>query len=162
MGKNCADRRCISEWDSFIATQAYSTLCKSKTMKRWNQEADKKHWQMKRVILSDINMALNHITGGLEYKHTYTPLSLSLLFSCVSSSTPPFTLPCLTWPLSALFSILLYNPSRSCSLAAIQSLQCFPEDLTLWCYCARAMILTLPRTHENYHSPRWCCQTYRH
>lgn len=138
MGKNCADRRCISEWDSFIATQAYSTLCKSKTMKEVKSGERQKHWQMRRMILSDISLPLNHITEGLEYKHTYAVRSLAV--TALSSFSPLFHLPLYSVSLASLGLSLLFSP-LSCLSHCHPLIQCFPGDLTLWCYCVRKMIL---------------------
>lgn len=160
MGKNCADRRRSSEWDSFIATQAYSALCKSKTMKEVKSGERQKHWQMRRMILSDINMRLNHITEGLEYKHTYAVSSLAA--AALSTSLSPlfylptlFSLPIAWLGPSLLFSSILQPCSSLACLAAIQSHSAFQR---IWhsevIVCERwfSSPLTLS-AHANYHSP---------
>ncbi len=172
MGKNWADRLCSSEWDSVIATQAYSALCKSQTMKEVKSGKRQKHWQMRRMIPSDINMPQNHITEGLEYKHTYTVSSsaasaLFLFFTPLFHLPTLFSLPGPTWPL-LLFSSILLQPCASLAfLAAIQSYSAFQR---IWhsevIVCERwfSSPLTLLSSHANRGSVplRWCCQTHCH
>lgn len=165
MGRNCADRRCSSEWDSFIATQAYSTLCKSKTMKEVKSGERQKHWQMRRMILSDINMPLNHVTEGLEYKHTYAVRSLAATASSFSflfhlqSPSPDLASLC-TFPLS-FSSLVPHLPTLLPSNHTVLSrgfdtlrLLCAKDDSHPPSLCGALMQTTIP--------PRWCCQTYRH
>ena len=130
MGENCADRRCIREWDSFTAPQPYSTLCKSKTMKEMKSGGRQKHWQMKRLIPGDINMALNHITEGWEPKHTYAFITIT---ACSSFPRPPH-LPAL--------SIHSPEPPLASQLFSFSPASCLSsQDLTLWRYCERKTIL---------------------
>lgn len=170
MGKNCADRRRSSEWDSFIATQAYSALCKSKTMKEVKSGERQKHWQMRRMILSDINMRLNHITEGLEYKHTYAVSSLAA--AAISTFLSPlfylptlFSLPIAWLGPSLLFSsilslvalLLVLPPFNHTVLSRgfdTLRLLCAKDDSHLRSLCWALMQTTIP--------PQWCCQTYRH
>lgn len=159
MGKNCADRRCSREWDSFIATQAYSTLCKSKTMKEVKSGERQIRWQMRRMILSDINMPLNHITEGLEYKHTYAVRSLAVnaLFFFIFH---PYSVSLAWLGLSLLFSSFLAQPFLSQSYSAFQRIWhskvivCEKDDSHLRSLCWALMQTTIP--------PRWCCQTHQH
>lgn len=173
MGKNCADRRCISECNSFTATQAYSTLCKSKTMKEVKSGERQKHWQMRRMILGDINMPLNHITEGLEYKHTFAVRFFAVTaLSSVSSSSPLYSASPAWLGLSLLFPSIPIWPcaslAPSVSLVSLPSnravlsrgfdtlmLLCAKDDSHLCSRCWGLMQTTVP--------PRWWCrQTYRH
>lgn len=74
------------EWESFIATQAYSAICKSQPMKEVKSGKRQKHWQMRRTTLSHINMPYNHVTEVLGYKHTYLVRSLTVLFFILHTS----------------------------------------------------------------------------
>lgn len=86
--KSCLQFMCVklpsvSKWGGIALTDSVAVngphlllhrrtvhYANQKLWRRWNQERQKR-WQMRRMILCDINMLLNHITGGLEYKHTY-------------------------------------------------------------------------------------------
>lgn len=160
MGKNCTDRRCGIEWDSFIATQAYSALCKSKTMKEVKSGGRQKHWQMRRMILSDINMPLNHITEGLEYKHTCVVSSLAATGLFFSSFVLIFHLCSASqaWlVLSLLPSSIFLQPCASLAcLAVIQSYSAFPrisQSEVIVCEGWFSSPLTLLSSHANCHFP---------
>lgn len=163
MGKNCADRRCSSEWDSFIATQAYSALCKSKTMKEVKSGERQKRWQMRRMILGDINMPLNHITEGLSYKRTYTSLACNALFSSSSVSSSliqPYVVSLCCFLFSSPALCLLLPPSRFLAHTVLSwgfdtpRLLCAKDDSHLRSLCWALMQTTVP--------PCCCCQTYQH
>lgn len=122
MGKNHADRRCGSVWDSFIATQALQCIMQIKNYKGGEISKKKKIDRWGKIILCDINMPLNCICEQLEFKHTYAfwlPLfSLPwFLPSSLSSSTliqPP---PATSLVLSLHFSSAL--PSLAASLVVL-------------------------------------------
>lgn len=141
-----------------------------KTMKEVKSGERQKHWQMRRMILSDINMRLNHITEGLEYKHTYAVSSLAA--AAISTFLSPlFYLPTLfSLPIACLGPSLLF--SSILSLVALLlvlppfnhtvlsrgfdtlRLLCAKDDSHLRSLCWALMQTTIP--------PQWCCQTYRH
>lgn len=113
MGRNCPDRRCSTEWDSFIAIQAYSTLCKSKTMKEvksgdrqkiadrweeWFSETSICH----KITLQRVKSKRMYVVWSCHYSLVFhPPLQHTVVASLAPSSHPPITL---CSPCSALVS----------------------------------------------------------
>lgn len=102
----CVKLPSVSKWGGIALTDSVAVngphlllhrrtvhYANQKLWRRWNQERQKR-WQMRRMILCDINMLLNHITGGLEYKHTYAVRSLgwiTALYFFPSFHFPPLS-----------------------------------------------------------------------
>lgn len=89
---------------------------------------------MRKMILGDINMPLNHICEQLEFKHTYAlwlpllTLPCFLPFILHPDSTTPSNLAC---PLSAFFFLSSFSSRISRLSCSHPIMECFPEDLTL-------------------------------
>lgn len=94
----CVKLPSVSKWERVVLTDGASVnkshlLLHRRTVhyanqqlwRGWNQEGDKKPWQMKRMILSDINVALNHIREGFKFQHIYL---LSTVTALSSHSSP--------------------------------------------------------------------------
>lgn len=138
----CVKLHSVSKWGIIALTDSiavngthlllhrhFSALCKSKGGKI--RKDTKKHWQMRKMILSDINMPLNHITEELEYKRTYALPLPSLLVFLLHFHFHPES-PSLQPHLSSLhsFSLSMCLSRLSCQHPIME---CFPEDLTLLC-----------------------------
>lgn len=107
---------------------------------------------MRKMILGDTNMSLNHITERLEYKHTcalWLPPPSLLFFPLPSFIFHPDSTSLASLVLSLRF--ILY-PSLAMCLSRLPCshpiMECFPEDLTLWGYCVRKMILISAHSAE--------------
>lgn len=116
-------------------------------------ERQKIRWQMRRMILIDINMPLNHIIEGRKYRHMYVVWSLTVTtLLCFTFHPTTLSPPSLTWPLCSFhlsfYSLVPIFLLPSCLSHCHPIIQCFPQDLTLWGYCVQKMILISAHSSE--------------
>lgn len=154
MGKNCADRRGGVEWDSFIATQALYYANHNYEGGEIRRET-KRHWQMRNVILSDINMPhKSHYRGIGTAACTWTPGNLGcvslLSFLCRNPSTSPTSL------------VLFPLPFTSLACPRPRPVTATSSQVIAYERWSSSPLALLELSCKLPFPPRWRRQTYRH